>query len=272
MVVRVPQRRGFTLIELLVVIAIIAILIGLLVPAVQKVREAAARMQSANNLKQMALAFHNMASANNGAFCPGYGSFPVNTPVYPWTFNILPYIEQQNVYTGVQAGTTNPTAVTIKTFIAPADPTNGTQFAYTSYAGNALVLPASNFGPNLNSTFVDGTSNTILLAERYAVSTTLSSGAIGTVGPHFWYPLTSTAYTQVLYTPTFTPPSVPPYPFQVKPPVATVFDDVPQGMAVGGIQVALSDGSVRSCSSSLSNTTWYYASTPSGGEVLGSDW
>jgi prepilin-type N-terminal cleavage/methylation domain-containing protein/prepilin-type processing-associated H-X9-DG protein len=96
-----PRRRGFTLIELLVVIAVIAVLIGLLLPAVQKVREAASRMKCQNNLKQLALAAHMYHDTNQ--YFPS--ARPSSSPQYGHMVLLLPYIEQGNL-----AGAFNPTA------------------------------------------------------------------------------------------------------------------------------------------------------------------
>src|SRR5262249_37744345 len=135
------RRRGFTLIELLVVIAITAVLIGLLLPAVQKVREAAARIKCSNNVKELGLAAHHYHDSN-GHFPPGIGYYPATNGAFgPYCFHLLPYLEQGDLYRSALGSVPFPAPVgptvvhypgngnvhsrKVAAFICPSDPSVG---------------------------------------------------------------------------------------------------------------------------------------------------
>jgi len=294
------RRRvsAFTLIELLVVIAIIAILIALLVPAVQKVREAAARIQCSNQIKQIALATHNFNDTNkklpadwggNGGTTP-YGSF--------WFF-ILPYIEQTSLYNACGNNSWNGNGSGVPIYTCPSDPTVWSSYPNSgvSYAFNVWVFKGNTgdtkAGGTLVTAMTDGTSNTVIVGERYRLCQPSSGGhtdpvwaanpwstpngpwAVGGFGYTYasnngGQPFSTVNWSSLSgYYPDYTNGGIS---FQTAPAPAACNWYVLQSGHTSSMNVGLGDGSVRTVSPSITTTTWTFACQPNDGQPLGSDW
>jgi type II secretory pathway pseudopilin PulG len=276
-------RRGLTHLELLVVAAIIGILIALLLPAVQRIREAAARTQSMNNLRQIAIATHHFASVHNGRLPSMDGNrSSANNKGYPTLVVILPYLEQGG-FDFMKSLYDNQYDVVVPVYFSPSDPTRDPAglhryYPLTSYAVNAQVF---HHDPSLTRTFRDGTSNTIAFAEHYSVcQNTLYSYPAREVEAGFsrrptfadggtnltqdglscgdYYPDASGFYPSVT--------------FQAAPPVTKCDPRLAQTPHSGGMLVALGDASVRVLAPSITPRTYWAAVTPSGHDFLGDDW
>jgi prepilin-type N-terminal cleavage/methylation domain-containing protein len=296
-------RRGFTLIELLVVIAIIAILIGLLLPAVQKVREAAARMTCSNNLKQISLGVHNYESS--------YGKLPAMSIALgngsglrgSIMVALMPYVEQDNLYKLHQAnnGITLPAAAqTVKTFICPSDPNASSgvvnastgagsgNYATTNYNANAglFSMPNSNGRPDQTTwnwtiprfaTLVnipDGTSNTVGFTERIVNAEGVA--VVRDIAPEYgaeayrWSGPSFANYQAQYPGGEFSWAAVAPGPQIGK--TTGLIRWYPSTAHSGALQCGLMDGSVRTVSASISADTFWRAVKPDDGVPLSANW
>jgi prepilin-type N-terminal cleavage/methylation domain-containing protein len=296
------SRKAFTLIELLVVIAIIAVLLGLLLPAVQRIREAANRTACQNNLKQIGLALHNYHDSH-GSFPAGYlarnSKVPGFTaPGWGWHAQLLPFLEQDNLYRQInlslpvehpsqEAARTN----VLKVFVCPSDRETGlfpvldaegkvvAQAATTSYAacygagGEIGDEPGSGNGLFFRNSRVrfadvtDGTSNTLAVGERAALFTKAAWAGCLTGGTTRVTPGASTSSTAVEDPPTQALAHTGSH--TLNDPQADPDDFFTPHVSVG--QFLFGDGSVRTVRISVSLAILQALSTRAGGEAVDSN-
>jgi type II secretory pathway pseudopilin PulG len=274
------RRTGLTLVETLVVIAIFATLIGLLLPAVQRIRDMAMRAKSENNLRQIVLATQNYASGH-GDRLPTIDAKAVNrVPAMSLFHSICPYTDLAAAYETAKLTNNLMLNFSVPLFASPADPTYEEGYPasnWCSYAANAQVFVGS---PNLTASIPDGTANTISFAEHYSQCRNSQRGvmfsyAVTQVDPidhratfadasnNDVYPVISNGRAS---------PSIRGKTFQTVPPLDQCDPTLAQTPHVSGMLVAIVDGSVRTIAPTVSEATYWAAVTPNGGETFGGDW